>query len=89
MGDQKCIPGPRKSFIEHPDAMFFCRGPDKGVFQQLIFEFGSTYGHLNGYRYQITAQKIRNVAVVQKGMKDIAQEKKAEERWACGGTSPK
>ncbi len=54
-----------------------------------IFEFGSTYGHLNAYRYQITAQKIRNVEVVLKGMKDIAQEKKAEERWACGGTSPK
>lgn len=54
-----------------------------------VFEFGSTYGHLNGYRYQIRAQRIRDIAVIQKGMKDAALEKKAEEQWACGGTNPK
>ncbi len=54
-----------------------------------VFRAGGTYGHLNGYRYQLTAQKIRDVAVVVKGMRTPAEEKKAEERSACGGQSPR
>jgi hypothetical protein len=49
-----------------------------------IFHFGTSYGHLNGYRYELVAQEIRNVAVTQKGMKDIAEENKAHEQGACG-----
>jgi hypothetical protein len=54
-----------------------------------IFMSGSTYGHLNGYRYKFVAKKISNVAVIIKGMKTLAEEKAAEKRWACGGTNPK
>ena len=54
-----------------------------------IFHFGTSYGHLNGYRYQLVAKEIRNVGAIQKGMKDSAEEKKAEEQGACGGVSPK
>jgi hypothetical protein len=35
MNDQKCIRSPRKSFIEHPDALFFRRERSERVFQQL------------------------------------------------------
>jgi hypothetical protein len=54
-----------------------------------IFIAGGAYGHMNAYRYEFLAQKIRNVAVVIKGMKDPAVEKKAEKKWACGGSNPK
>jgi hypothetical protein len=56
---------------------------------QGAFVSGDTYGHLNGYRYKIEAHKLSNVAVVQKGMKPLAEEQKAERHWACGGTDPK
>jgi hypothetical protein len=54
-----------------------------------VFHFGATYGHLNGYRYEIVPREIRDIAVIQKGMKDTAQERKAEQKWACGGSNPK
>jgi hypothetical protein len=54
-----------------------------------IFVSGSTYGHLNGYRYKFVARKISNVAVVIKGMKALAEEERAEKQWACGGSNPK
>lgn len=44
------------------------------------FMSGSTYGHLNGYRYQLVARKISNVSVVLKGMKTAAEEQAAEKR---------
>ncbi len=56
---------------------------------QGVFTSGGTYGHLNGYRYQIVAYKIRDVAIIQKGMKSLAEEEKAQTRWACGGSNPK
>jgi hypothetical protein len=56
---------------------------------QGVFASGETYGHQNGYRYEIVAQKISDVAVIQKGIKPPAEEEKAEKRWACGGTDPK
>jgi hypothetical protein len=43
-----------------------------------VFHFGTSYGHQNGYRYELIAQEIRDVAVIQKGMKDIATERRAE-----------
>lgn len=56
---------------------------------QGVFVSGGTFGHQNGYHYKIVAYKIRNVAVIQKGMKPPAEEERAEKRWACGGTDPK
>jgi len=53
------------------------------------FMSGSTYGHLNGYRYKFVAKKITDVSVILKGMKSPAEEKEAEKHWACGGTNPK
>jgi hypothetical protein len=54
-----------------------------------VFHFGSSYGHLNGYRYELIAQKISDVAVVYKGKLNAAKEKNAEQQWDCGGVSPK
>lgn len=54
-----------------------------------VFHFGTSYGHMNGYHYELIAQEIRDVAVIQKGMKDIATERRVEQQWACGGASPK
>jgi hypothetical protein len=56
---------------------------------QGIFESGTTYGHMNGYRFQLTARKVSNVVVLQKGMKSLAEEEKTEKKWACGGANPK
>lgn len=53
------------------------------------FERGGTYGHNNGYRYQITAEKVQDVAVLSKGLKGPEVERKIEQRFACGGTNPK
>ncbi len=54
-----------------------------------VFHFGTSYVHMNGYRYELVAQEIRDVAVIQKGMKDISEERKVERQWACGGASPR
>lgn len=56
---------------------------------QGVFVSGETYGHQNGYRYQITPNKITDVKVVQKGMKSRTEEERTEKQWACGGTNPK
>jgi len=53
------------------------------------FHFGGSYGHLNGYRYELIAQKISDVAVVYKGKLNAEKEKKAEQQCGCGGVSPK
>jgi len=53
------------------------------------FFSGSTYGHLNGYKYEFVANSASDVAVVIKGMKSLSEEKSAEEQWACGGKNPK
>jgi hypothetical protein len=34
LGDRKCLPDPRRSFIAHPDAILFWRISWEGVFQQ-------------------------------------------------------
>ena len=54
-----------------------------------VFVGPGSYGHLNGYRYRFTAEKVENVAVVYKRMGPIEKERAAEERWACGGKDPK
>jgi hypothetical protein len=54
-----------------------------------VFHFGTSYGHMNGYRYELIAQQIRDVAVIQKGMRPLAEEAKAERQWACGGVHPR
>ena len=56
---------------------------------QGVFLSGRTYGHLNGYRYQLVAKRVSNIAVLIKGMKSPDEEKKAEQQWACGGANPK
>jgi hypothetical protein len=56
---------------------------------QGVFMSGGSYGHLNGYPYQLVAHKVSNVAVVIKGMKSLDEERKAEQQWACGGANPK
>lgn len=56
---------------------------------QGVFESGSSYGHLNGYQFQLTAQKISDVVVVQKGVKSHEEQEDADKKWGCGGTNPK
>lgn len=54
-----------------------------------MFRSGGSFGHLNGYRYELVAEKVTNVTVVLKGMKGPLEERKAEQKWACGGTNPR
>jgi len=70
------------------------RGIPKGagivnITVQGVFMSGGHFGHLNGYPYQLVARKVSSVAIVLKGMGDIAKETEAEKRWACGGINPK
>ena len=55
---------------------------------QGIFVSGGHFGHM-GYQYKIVAHEIRDVAILQKGMKSLSEEEKIEKRWACGGSNPK
>jgi len=56
---------------------------------QGVLECCAGFGHLNGYRFQLTAQRISKVVVLSKGMKPPAQEQQIEKKCACGGTNPK
>ena len=54
-----------------------------------VFVSGGRFGHMNGYPYKFVVHKVRDVAVVLKGMKGLAEEEKAEKQGACGGSNPK
>jgi len=54
-----------------------------------IFHFGTSYGHLNGYRYQLVAKEIRNVGAIQKGMKDSAEERKRKSKGRAVESVPR
>ncbi len=53
-----------------------------------VFTSGATYGHGNMYRSQLRAMKITDVFVIQKGMKSLSAEAKADQRSGCGGSNP-
>ena len=53
-----------------------------------VFSSGATYGHGNMYRSQLRATKITDVFVLQKGMKSLSAEAKADQRSGCGGSNP-
>jgi hypothetical protein len=52
-----------------------------------VFEAGGSFGHLNGYKYQLKAHTISNPAVISKGMKGREKEFEIERKFACGGVS--
>jgi hypothetical protein len=54
-----------------------------------VFSGGGAYGHLNGYRFQIVASRISDVAVLQKGAQSPAVEENVAKRFGCGGAHPK
>ena len=56
---------------------------------QGVFVTGSTYGHLNSYRYQLVAKKIGKMIVLQKGMKGISRETATVGKSGCGGQNPR
>lgn len=80
-------------FDDKSSEIEFNKAPDgAGIVNVTVtgrFEYGGTYGHLNGYRYQLTVKKVRNLVVLQHGMKSAERGRKTEERWACGGKQPK
>lgn len=54
-----------------------------------VFQAGRTFGHLNGYKFQLTAHTMANPAVISKGMKPHEKELEIERKYACGGTKPR
>jgi hypothetical protein len=54
-----------------------------------VFETGRTFGHMNGYKYQLKAEKIANPTVLSKGTKAPEKEREIERQFACGGTNPR
>ncbi len=54
-----------------------------------VFQTGGSFGHLNGYRYQLLAYTVKNLRVISKGMKGPDKEAEIERRLACGGTTPR
>jgi hypothetical protein len=68
------------------------RGPGAGIENLTItgtFRAGHSYGHLNGYRYQFEARRVRDLVVLVKGLKPIEKVRAIEKKWACGGENPK
>ena len=54
-----------------------------------VFQAGGSFGHLNGYKYQMKARTLSNLAVLSKGMKAREKELAIERNFACGGTNPR
>jgi hypothetical protein len=54
-----------------------------------IFQAGGTFGHMNGYKYQLKAHTINNPAVISRGMKAREKELEIERKFACGGKTPR
>jgi hypothetical protein len=53
-----------------------------------VFVGPGTYGH-SGYRYKFVVKEVGNPVVLIKGMRAPDKEKNVEQKWACGGASPK
>jgi hypothetical protein len=56
---------------------------------QGIFLSGAYFWHLGTYRFKFVVQRVSDVVIVSKGMKSAAEERRAEQKCACGGTHPK
>ena len=56
---------------------------------QGVFLSGGHFGHMGGYAYKFVARKVSDVVVLQKGMRTLAEQQETEQKYACGGTSPK
>jgi hypothetical protein len=54
-----------------------------------VFQTGRTFGHMNGYKYQLTAHTVANPATISKGMKAHEKELEIERKFACGGADPR
>jgi len=54
-----------------------------------VFRAGGTFGHLNGYRYQLIVHAISNLVVLLNGMKPHEKELEIERKFACGGAKPR
>jgi hypothetical protein len=53
------------------------------------FQAGGSFGHMNGYKYQLKAHTIASPAVISKGMKGREEELEIERKFACGGAKPR
>jgi hypothetical protein len=54
-----------------------------------VFQSGATFGHLNSYKYQLTAHTVANPVVISGGMKPHEKELEMERKFACGGEKPR
>ena len=54
-----------------------------------VFHAGGSFGHLNGYKSQITVHTVANPAVLSKGMKTLEKEREIERKFGCGGEKPR
>ena len=54
-----------------------------------VFQAGGTFGHQNGYKYQLTAHTVANPAVILKGMKTRDKVLEIERKFGCGGAKPR
>jgi hypothetical protein len=54
-----------------------------------VFQSDGSFGHLNGYKYQLRAHALSNPAVISKGMKAREKELEIERKFACGAAEPR
>ena len=54
-----------------------------------IFHAGGGFGHMNGYKYKLTAHMVANPTVISKGLKAAETEFEMEQKFACGGAKPR
>jgi len=54
-----------------------------------VFHAGGGFGHLNGYKYKLTAHAVANPVAISKGLKAPGTELEIERKFACGGAKPR
>ncbi len=54
-----------------------------------VFQAGGRFGHMDGYKYQITAHTVANAVVLSRGMKTPEKELEIERKYGCGGEKPR
>jgi hypothetical protein len=54
-----------------------------------VFQADGSFGHLGGYKYQLTAHTVANPAVIAKGLKGPEKDLELQRKFGCGGAKPR
>jgi hypothetical protein len=80
------------SDVDDESAKTLKHTPEAGIVNvdvEGVFHAGGSFGHLNGYKYQLTAHTVANPVFLSKRMKTPEKEREIERKFACGGAKPR